>query len=257
MSGTERPVALVTGGRQGIGLGIALELARAGFHVAITARERDAAAEAAVAALAAAGARARLFESDLADLEAHGPLIDGVAEWAGGLDCLVNNAGISTHHRGDLLDLAAASFDDVLGVNLRGSFFLTQAAARWMLAHPSDHYRSILFVSSVNAVMAATERGDYCLSKAGLSMAARLFALRLAEAGIGVFELRPGIIRTAMTEAGAERHQQRIADGLVPAGRWGTPEDIGLAAVPFATGAMAFATGSAIELDGGLSVPRM
>jgi NAD(P)-dependent dehydrogenase (short-subunit alcohol dehydrogenase family) len=105
--------------------------------------------------------------------------------------------------------------------------------------------------------MAATERGDYCLSKAGLSMAARLFALRLAEAQIGVFELRPGIIRTAMTEAAAERHERRITEGLVPAGRWGTPEDIGAAAVPFATGAMAFATGSVIELDGGLSIRRM
>jgi NAD(P)-dependent dehydrogenase (short-subunit alcohol dehydrogenase family) len=184
-------------------------------------------------------------------------LIEAVAAWAGGLDCLVNNAGISSHLRGDLLDLATASFDDVMGVNLRGSFFLTQAAARWMLARRSDHYRSILFVSSVNAVMASPERGDYCVSKAGLSMAARLFALRLAEAGIGVFELRPGIIRTAMTEVAAERHQRRIAEGLVPAGRWGAPEDIGRAAVPLATGTMAFATGSAIELDGGLSISRL
>jgi NAD(P)-dependent dehydrogenase (short-subunit alcohol dehydrogenase family) len=257
MSGTERPVALVTGGRHGIGRGIALELARAGFDLAITVRKSDQEADATVAALAELGARARLFESDLADLEAHEPLIQAVAHWAGGLDCLVNNAGISSHLRGDLLDLQVSSFDDVLGVNLRGGFFLTQTAARWMVAHPSDHYRSILFVSSVNAVMAATERGDYCLSKAGLSMAARLFALRLAEAEIGVFELRPGIIRTAMTEVAAERHEQRITEGQVPAGRWGTPEDIGVAAVPFATGAMAFATGSAIELDGGLSIRRL
>jgi NAD(P)-dependent dehydrogenase (short-subunit alcohol dehydrogenase family) len=257
MSGTERPVALVTGGRHGIGKGIAMELARAGFDLAITVRKTDGEAEATVGALAEMGGRARLFESDLGDLESHQPLIQAVAAWAGGLDCLVNNAGISSHVRGDLLELQAASFDDVLGVNLRGSFFLTQAAARWMLASPSDHYRSILFVSSVNAVMAATERGDYCLSKAGLSMATRLFALRLAEAQIGVFELRPGIIRTAMTEVAAERHERRITEGLVPAGRWGTPEDIGAAAVPFATGAMAFATGSVIELDGGLSIRRM
>ena len=122
MSGTERPVALVTGGRHGIGKGIAMALARAGFDLAITVRKTDGEAEATVAALAGHGGRARLFESDLADLEAHGPLIRAVADWAGGLDCLVNNAGISSHLRGDLLDLQAASFDDVLGVNLRGGF---------------------------------------------------------------------------------------------------------------------------------------
>ena len=257
MSGTERPVALVTGGGHGIGRGIALELARAGFDLAITVRKTDEEAEATVDALGEMGVRARLFESDLAELEAHGPLIQTVADWAGGLDCLVNNAGISSHVRGDLLDLQVSSFDDVLGVNLRGSFFLTQAAARWMVANPSAHYRSILFVSSVNAVMAATERGDYCLSKAGLSMATRLFALRLAEAEIGVFELRPGIIRTDMTAGIAERYDPLIRDGLVPERRWGTPEDVGRAVVALATGQVPYATGTVLTVDGGLTLPRL
>ena len=145
--------------------------------------------------------------------------------------------------RGDLLDVAAPSYDRVLDINLRGTFFFTQAVARHMVATTS-HPRSIVTVSSVSAEMASIERGEYCLSKAGLGMLTKLFALRLAEIGIGVFEVRPGVIRTPMTEGVAAKYEQRIADGLVPMQRWGYPEDVARAVATLASGQFAFATGS-------------
>ena len=156
-----------------------------------------------------------------------------------------------------MLDLAPDSFDFVLAVNLRGAFFLAQEVARRMLAAPSDVYRSMIFVTSVSAEMASVERAEYCISKAGASMMARLFATRLALDGIGVFELRPGIITTGMTAAVRDTYTARIEGGLVPAGRWGAPIDIGSVAVALATGQAAFATGAIIPVDGGLSIPRL
>lgn len=254
---SQRPVALVTGGRQGIGRAIVLALAGAGFDVAFTARRTDDNGRELIEACGASGVRACYLPSDLGDLDAQTRLIDAVCDWGGGLDCLVNNAGVPTDRRGDLLDLTPASFDRVLGINLRGTFFLSQAVARHMVAHPGPHYRSILFITSVSARMASPERGDYCLSKAAGPMMTALFSLRLADQGIGVFELRPGIVKTAMTEGVADTYTQRIEGGLVPMARWGTPKDIAQAVVPFAVGRMAFATGSAIDLDGGLSINRL
>jgi NAD(P)-dependent dehydrogenase (short-subunit alcohol dehydrogenase family) len=149
------------------------------------------------------------------------------------------------------------NFDFAFDINVRGAFFLAQAVARHMLATPCAHYRSMSFITSVSADMASTERAEYCLSKSAASMMARLFTLRLAADGIGVFELRPGIIETAMTAGVKDKYDARIADGLVPAGRWGVPADIGSVIVPIATGAMAFATGAVIPVDGGLSIPRL
>lgn len=256
MSANNRPVALVTGGRQGIGLAIVRHLAAAGFDVAFTARSTTDSCSEIIAECESLGARARYFPSELADIQAHPILIDQVVAWGGGLDCLVNNAGVGTLVRGDLLELPVESFDHVVGINVRGTLFLTQAVARWMLANPSPHYRSLLLVSSVSAEMASPERGDYCMSKAALGMMTQLFALRLAPENIGVFELRPGIIKTGMTAAVSDKYDRRIAEGLVPARRWGEPEDIGRAIVPFACGDMAFASGSRLQLDGGLSINR-
>ena len=257
MSKHIRPVALVTGGRQGIGLAIVHELAKSGFNLAFTARDKFDSCREIIDSCERQGAKALYVPSDLADLEGHSALIEQVVNWGGGLDCLVNNAGIGTLHRGDLLDLDSASFDTVMGINLRGSFFLTQQVARWMCANPSVHYRSIISISSVSALMASPERADYCMSKAAMAMMTQAFALRLAADNIGVFELRPGIIKTAMTDKVSEKYDRRIAAGLVPAKRWGEPEDIAVALLPFATGAMQFATGSCLALDGGLAINRL
>lgn len=257
MTQNKRPVALVTGGRQGIGLSIVLKLAAAGYDVAFTARNKTDLCTEIIEQCEAVGARAKYITSDLGDLSGHQDLIDEVINWGGGLDCLVNNAGVGSLVRGDMLELTIKSFDHVIGVNLKGTLFLSQAAARWMVANPSNHYRSIITISSVSALMASPERADYCMSKAAMAMMTQTLSLRLAEENVGVFELRPGIIKTNMTAGVSDKYDKKIADGLVPAKRWGTPDDIGSAVVPFAQGNMAFATGSALELDGGLSINRL
>jgi NAD(P)-dependent dehydrogenase (short-subunit alcohol dehydrogenase family) len=156
-----------------------------------------------------------------------------------------------------MLDLRPENLDWILRINLSGGFFLAQEVARRMLERPGTAYRSITFVTSVSARMASPERADYCISKAAASMAAQTLALRLAPHGIGVFELRPGIIETGMTEAVKDKYTARIADGLVPENRWGQPADIGAVMVPIATGEMRFATGAVIPVDGGLSIARL
>ena len=252
----ERPVALVTGGRRGIGRAIALALARTGFDLAIS----DIAAEAdeTLAALSDLGARAAFVRSDLADLASHPATLAAIVDCLGGLDCLVNNAGMGAVVRGDPLDLLPENLDRVLAVNLRGTMFLTQAAARWMLAHPAPgRPRSIVHVTSVSASHASPERLDYCISKAGLAMWSKGLALRLAPEGIAVFDVRPGIIRSDMTAGVAEAYDRRIADGLVPARRWGEGEDVGRVVAALAGGGFGFATGSVIDVDGGLGIPRL
>jgi NAD(P)-dependent dehydrogenase (short-subunit alcohol dehydrogenase family) len=250
------PLALVTGGQQGIGLGIATALRDAGFRLALAA-EQPPEAPAVAAALAALGPGARYFRHDLARIEAAPGLVAEVEAAMGPVTTFVSNAGVPARVRGDILDVAPESFDHVLAVNLRGAFFLAQAVARAMIPRPSDHYRCLIFVTSVSARMASPERAEYCISKAGAAMMAQTFALRLAPLGIGVFDLRPGIIDTPMTAGLRDRYSERIAGGLVPAQRWGLPSDIGAAVVPIARGAMAFATGAAIPLDGGLSIARL
>jgi len=251
-----RPLAVVTGARRGIGAGIAIELAARGFDIALTDIEA-AGAEETLAAIASRSARGRLFAFDLGDVDRHAGVVVQIWTWGGPISCLVNNAGIPAARRGDLLDVAAESYDRVLDVNLRGTFFFTQAIARKMLAQPSQNARCIVTVSSVSAEMASIDRGEYCLSKAGLGMLTKLFALRLAEHGIGVFELRPGIIRTPMTEGVADKYDRRIADGLVPMKRWGQPEDVARAVAALASGELGFSTGSVVHVDGALSIPRL
>jgi len=251
-----RPLAVVTGARRGIGAAIAIELAGQGFDVALT--DIDAAgAEDVTGAIEARGGAARMFAFDLARVEDHAAVIERIVAWRGPVACLVNNAGIGSPARGDLLDVAPEAFDRVLEVNLRGTFFLTQAIARHMAASTCEHPRAIVTVSSVSAGMASIERGEYCLSKSALGMLTKLFALRLAPLGVGVFEIRPGIIRTPMTDAVSAKYDQRIADGLVPAGRWGLPEDVARSVAALAAGRLGFATGSVLNVDGALSIPRL
>jgi 3-oxoacyl-[acyl-carrier protein] reductase len=254
-SGSTRPVAMVTGAGRGIGRAIASRLASS-FDLALT--DVDAKlGRAAGGELQRQGAVALFVQSDLADLASHEPALDRVVERFGRIDCLVNNAGIASPVRGDLLELTPDNYDRVMGINLRGTLFLTQAVARRMLAALPIGPRSIITVSSVNAAMAAVERGDYAISKAGLAMLTKLFALRLADAGIGVFEVRPGIIRTDMTAGVAARYDQVIAAGGVPMRRWGEAGDVAAVVAALAGDAFNFATGSVVDVGGGLAIPRL
>lgn len=249
-------VALITGGQQGIGLGIARALAAEGFAIAIASLPEPQNAGV-TAALAELGPQARYFQHDVSAIARAEDLIDRVEAAMGPVTTFISNAGVSARVRGDMLDLTAGSFDQVLAVNLRGAFFLAQEVARRMAGRHSSHYRSLTFITSVSAEMVSIERAEYCISKAGASMMASLFAARLAPLGIGAFELRPGIIETEMTAGLREKYTGRIEGGLVPAKRWGRPSDIGDVIVPLATGRMAFATGAVIPVDGGLSIPRL
>ena len=253
MTGSSRRVAIVTGAGRGIGRAIAEKLAE-DFDLAIT--DVDPKAEAVGEELQRHGARALFVQSDLGDLATHERALDRIVEHFGRIDCLVNNAGIASPVRGDLLELTPENYDRVLAVNLRGTFFFTQAVARRMLSQAPDGARSIITVSSANAVTAAIERGDYAISKAGLAMLTKLFALRLAEARIGVFEVRPGIIRTDMTTVVSARYDQVIAQGGVPMRRWGEPGDVAGVVAALASDAFSFATGSVIDVGGGLTIPR-
>lgn len=255
---SDRPVALITGGRRGIGRGIAFALAEAGFDVMINDLERDQDAETTLAGIAERGARGAFVAGDVADLAAQAGLVEAAIAAFGRLDSLVNNAGVSSLVRGDLLELTVESYDRCLSVNLRAPFFLTQKVARHMLATPAPADgppRSIITITSVNAEIASITRADYCISKAGASMLTKLFALRLAPHGIAVHEVRPGIIRTAMTAPATERYDREIARGLVPIARWGEPAEVGRAVATIATGGLPFSVGQAIYVDGGLSQP--
>lgn len=252
-----RPIAIVTGGRRGIGLGIARALAASGFDVAITGIGDAEGVDPVLADLEALGARATFLRADLADISSHQATVDAVIHAFGRIDCLVNNAGIASVVRGDFLELKPENFDTIIGVNLRGTVFFTQAVVKAMLATQAVAPRSIINITSVSAAMTSPERLDYCMSKAALAAFTQGLALRLAETGIAVFEVRPGIIRSDMTAAVSGKYDALIAGGLVPMRRWGEPEDIGNIVAGLASGRFGFATGSVIQADGGLSIGRL
>nr|WP_321253991.1 3-ketoacyl-ACP reductase [uncultured Ruegeria sp.] len=252
MTGT----ALVTGGQQGIGLGVARALIAAGYRVAVASRSAPE-KPAVQAALAELGPNAIYVQHDVSDIDHVPALLDQIEAELGPITALINNAGVGAPVRGDMLDLTPENWDFVQNINLRGAFFLAQDVARRMLEQPQDTYRSITFVTSVSATMVSIERAEYCVSKAAAAMMAQLFAVRMAPHGIGVFELRPGIIATEMTAGVRDKYTDRIEGGLVPAARWGKPEDIGAVVVPLVQGQMHFANGAAIPVDGGLSISRL
>ena len=253
-----KPVALVTGARRGIGLGIAKALAAKGFDLAITDIVSDDASQSAIKALEKLGAKAVFIQSDIADLASHGVTVEAVTEKFGRIDCLVNNAGIGSKVRGDFLDLKPANYNAVFDINLRGTVFFTQAVLKAMLGqkHPSAP-RSIINITSVSAGMTSPERLDYCMTKAALAAFTQGLALRLADQGISVFDVRPGIIRSDMTAVAAAKYDKLIAEGLVPMKRWGEPEDLGRIVAALASGDFNFATGSVINADGALSISRL
>ncbi|MER9295539.1 3-ketoacyl-ACP reductase [Mesorhizobium sp. M0621] len=251
-----RPAAIVTGGARGIGLACAEALADAGFDI-LVADLTETAADGLATGIAGRGAKFAYAPCDIAGLASHTTLVDAAMRAFGRIDCLVNNAGVGAVARGDLLDLKPENFDRTLGINLRGTVFLSQAVAKAMVATPGDHTKSIITITSVSAEMASPERPDYCISKAGLSMWVKNLALRLAPENIGVFEVRPGIIRTDMTSGVAAKYDALIGGGLVPAKRWGEASDIGAVVAALAGGKFGFSTGSIISVDGALSVPRL
>jgi NAD(P)-dependent dehydrogenase (short-subunit alcohol dehydrogenase family) len=241
-----KKVALVTGGARGIGLGISKALTAAGFDLAVCGVRPDPDLKEIPGAL--------YVQADVGDRAARAKLLDAVRSRFGRLDVLVNNAGITSVGRKDILEATEESFDQVMSTNLKGPYFLTQAAAKLMVEQKGG---CIIFITSISAVLATPNRGDYCLSKAGLAMATQLWATRLGEFGIPVYEVRPGVIRSDMTAPVTEKYDKLIAEGLTIDRRWGTPEDVGRAVVTLVRGDIPYATGQVLSVDGGLTVRRL
>jgi 3-oxoacyl-[acyl-carrier protein] reductase len=263
------PVALITGASRGIGRGIALELAKAGHDLVLNyAGNVEAARQTVGDCVAVAQAAGKTFQgeicqADISQAADRRRLISFTREKFGRLDLLVNNAGVAPNVRADILEAGEDSFDRLIAINVKGPYFLTQLAAKWMIEQASSQPSAlspqpkIITISSVSAYTASTTRGDYCVSKAALSMLTPLFAARLAEHGINVYEIRPGVIATDMTGAVKEKYDKLIAEGLSPIQRWGTPEDVGRAVAAIASDAFPFSTGEVINVDGGFHLRRL
>ncbi|MFC1724658.1 3-ketoacyl-ACP reductase [candidate division KSB1 bacterium] len=257
-----KPLAFITGAGQGIGRGIAIKLAENGFDIA--ANDINYSPE---------NPKKGLFEvkevieklkvsflpvqGDISVLSEHKRIIRSVLDKFGRIDVFVSNAGVAPKQRMDVLETTDESYDRVLSVNSRGPFFLTQSVSNQMieqLRKGSDFLPVIIFITSISAVVSSTKRAEYCISKAALSMTAKLFADRLAEFGINVYEIRPGIIKTDMTAGVQDKYDRLISEGLVPQKRWGLPEDVGKAVAAFAKGDFPYSTGSVIEVSGGMDI---
>jgi len=259
-SSSPKPVALVTGGSRGIGFGCATRLAELGFDLAINGmREASRVAEP-IQALEALGAEVLYCPGDIGSSGARAAVLDAVKERFGRLHVLVNNAGVAPKERKDILEASEESFDHVLGTNLKGPYFLTQAAANWMVDQKKTDPHSffaVINVGSISATVLSVNRGEYCLSKAGVAMMTGLFAARLGEFDIPVYEVRPGVTRTDMTSGVTEKYDKLIEDGLCVTRRWGLPEDVGKAVGALARGDFAYSTGQVVLVDGGLTLPRL
>ena len=250
-------LALITGGTRGIGLGIAHALASEGWRLALCGQRSESDVTDVIASF---NGQARYFQADVSAASDRARLLEWLDNESGGIHALVNNAGRAPRARADLLDATEASFEELIRVNLQGPYFLTQQIAGRMLsarAPDPSLQRAIIFITSVSAEMASVNRGEYCVSKAALAMAVKLFAVRLAEHGVPVYEVRPGIIETDMTARVRDTYDERIAAGLVPERRWGTPADVGRVVAALLRGDLPYATGSVIHVDGGLAIPRL
>ncbi len=257
---TPSRVALVTGGASGIGLGISDALAREGFALAVCGRRPEADMGAALEALRAHGPDVFYVPADVAQRDDRERALAAVRERFGRLDVLVNNAGVGPTQRLDLLEATEESFDRVLDINLKGPYFLTQAAARWMVEQAdadADFRASIINVGSISATMVSINRGEYCISKAGVAMAMQLWAARLGEVGIPVYEVRPGIVHSDMTAGVRQKYDALLEAGLFVQPRWGEPEDVGRAVAMLARGDLAYSTGQVVMVDGGVSMSRL
>ena len=253
-------VALITGGSRGIGYGIAEHLAKAGFDLAINGVRPEEAVLEALNGLRTLGAEVVYCPGDIASREDRTAMLEKVNVYFGRLNVLVNNAGVAPKERRDILEATEDSFQQVLSTNLQGAYFLTQATANWMIGQKKASAMftgCIINVSSVSATVASVNRGEYCVAKAGLSMATQLFATRLGEFDIPVYEVRPGIIQTDMTAGVTAKYDKLIAEGLCVQKRWGLPDDVGRAVAALATGDFPYSTGQVIMIDGGMTLPRL
>ena len=254
------PLALITGSSRGIGRGIALSLARAGRHDLVInfAGNEEAARECRAMCLAVSGGKVRveIVQGDVSLAEDRARMIGLVREQFGRLDLLVNNAGVAPKVRADILEADEESFDRLIAINLKGPYFLTQLAAKLMIdsAPLADAARAVVNVTSISAFAASVNRGDYCITKAGLAMMTQLYAVRLAEFGIGVFEIQPGVIATDMTGPVQAKYDALFTQGLAPINRWGQPDDVGRAVVAVALGSFPYSTGQVFQVDGGFHI---
>jgi 3-oxoacyl-[acyl-carrier protein] reductase len=255
-----KPVALVTGGSRGIGFGIAKELAKTGFRLAINGIRSEEDVGSALAELRGLATEVMYVRGNIALEADRTDVVQLITNQWDRINVLVNNAGIAPPQRLDILEATAGNYDVVMDTNLKGPYFLTQLVARHMVEKKSEdpHFDGcIINVSSVSATVASVNRGEYCISKAGIAMATQLWAVRLAEFGINVYEIRPGIIKTDMTAGVQEKYNKMLADGLCLQKRWGLPEDVGKVAVAMATGYLPYSTGQVVMVDGGMTVGRL
>lgn len=254
----DRPVAIVTGASRGIGRAIALELASLDYDLVVNRFQEQ--EPQVVAEVAQLGGRCEFAPGNISDAAARRQIVDVARAKLGRCDMLVNNAGAAPLKRLDILDGTEESFDRVLGINLKGPYFLTQLVANWMIEQRKDHPERpmrIVNIGSISAYTSSPSRGEYCISKAGLAMMTKLYADRLAEYGIGVFEVSPGIIETDMTSAVKGKYDAMIAEGLTPIRRWGRPDDVAKAVGVIAEGKLDFSTGTVIDVDGGFHLKRL
>lgn len=253
-------VALITGGTRGIGLGIASSLSQEGFHLALCGRRKKDEIPETLDALRFSGLEVLYIQADIGKSEDRERLLETIREHYGRLHVLVNNAGVAPLERRDLLHTTEDSFDHVININLKGPFFLTRSVANWMVEQKladRTYGGTLINITSVSATVASPERGEYCVSKAGLSMVSQLWAVRLSEYGIPVYEIRPGITRTDMTLAVQAKYDRMISEGLLLQPRWGLPEDIGKAVAMLVRGDLAYSSGQVIYVDGGMTVGRL
>jgi len=255
-----KKVALVTGGSRGIGLGIVKQLAMLGFDLAINGVRPEESVRKTMSEVKELGADVIYCPGNIAICADRKRILSQVKDHFNRLHILVNNAGIAPKERRDILDSTEESFNEVISVNLKGNYFLTQDAANWMIDQKKvdpDFNGCIINISSISATVASVNRGEYCISKAGISMATQLFAVRLGEFNIPVYEVRPGVIETDMTEGVKDKYDRLIADGLCVQKRWGQPEDVGKVVGALAMGSFPYSTGQVFMVDGGLTIPRL
>ena len=263
----DRPIAIVTGASRGIGKGIAIELASLGFNLMVNyfdftaeGKPDESSAVQTQQQITDSGAKCEILRGDVGNADDRARLVDSAKSKFGRCDMLVNNAGVAPLKRLDILEATEESFDRVVGINLKGPYFLTQMVANWMIEQRKQYPQRTLRIVSTGSISSYTSspaRGEYCISKAGISMMTKLYADRLAEYDIGVFEISPGIIETDMTKPVKQKYDKLIAEGLTPIKRWGRPEDIGKAVGAIAEGRLDFCTGQVINVDGGFHLKRL
>jgi 3-oxoacyl-[acyl-carrier protein] reductase len=257
---TMRQVALVTGGARGIGYGIAECLAQGGCDLVIGDIQEESGVADALAGLKKLGAEVLYCRADVSNAAARAQMLEAIKARFGRLNVLINNAGVAPKVRADILEATEESFERLIKINLQGPYFLTQAVANWMVSQKKADAAfagCIVNISSISATVASVGRGEYCISKAGVSMATQLWAARMGEFGVPVYEIRPGIIKTDMTATVQAKYDKMIAEGLLVQPRWGVPEDIGRAVAMMVRGDIGYSTGQVIMVDGGYSVARL